>query len=212
MPADASAADLATLLRNGTLDLHRAAERSGFMRRMLAGDFDCAQYCRLLGNLHAIYQALEPALDRHGAAEPVGRVHLSELSRTTALEADLDALHGSDWRRTIPLTAAAVAYVERLRWLDEFDPPLLVAHSYVRYLGDLSGGQMLGRVVAGALRLRDGRGTSFYSFGPPGAEALASHYRQGLSAIRLDEAGAARLVEEAREAFRRHCALFAELG
>ena len=72
------------------------------------------------------------------------------------------------------LTTAATAYVERLAWLDERDAPLLVAHSYVRYLGDLSGGQVLGRVVAGALRLGDGRGTAFYTFGPPGAEALAS--------------------------------------
>lgn len=211
MPADASA-DLATLLRNGTRDLHRAAERSGFMRRMLAGDFDRADYCRLLGNLHAIYRALEPALERHRATEPVCWVHLPGLSRAAAIAADLDELHGGDWRWTIPLTAAAVAYVERLRWLDESAPALLVAHSYVRYLGDLSGGQVVDRVVAGALGLRDGRGTCFYAFGPPGAEALASRYRQGLSAIRADDAEAARIVEEAREAFRRHCALFEELG
>lgn len=212
VPADASIADLATQLKQGTHDLHRAAERSGFMRRMLSGDLDCDLYCRLLVNLHAIYRALETSLERHAGAGPVSRVHAPALSRTAALQADLDALHGGDWRQSIPLTAAAESYVERVRWLDETEPMLLVAHSYVRYLGDLSGGQVLGRVVAGALGLHDGRGTSFYTFGPPGAAALASRYRQGLSAIQLDEASALRVVNEARDSFQRHCAMFEELG
>lgn len=206
------AVDLATLLRNGTRDLHRVAERSGLMRQVLAGDVDREVYCRLLRSLHAIYQRLEPALERHGADEPVSQVHLPGLSRTTALEADLDSLHGGDWRHAIAPTAAALSYVEQLRRLDESDPPLLVAHSYVRYLGDLSGGQVLGRVIARALDLRDGRGTAFYTFGPPGAEALAVRYRQGLAAIRVPAAEAARIVDEACAAFRRHCAMLEELG
>ncbi len=210
--ASPPAVDLATLLRSGTRDLHRVAERSGLMRRLLTGDVDREVYCRLLRSLHAIYQQLEPALERHAAAGPVSRIHLSGLSRSAVLEADLDALHGGDWRNAILPTAAAVSYVERLRQIDESDPVLLVAHSYVRYLGDLSGGQVLGRVTARALDLRDGRGTAFYTFGPPGAEALAIRYRQGLAAIRVPAAEAARIVDEACAAFRRHCAMFEELG
>jgi heme oxygenase (biliverdin-producing, ferredoxin) len=206
------AVDLATLLRNGTRELHRVAERSGLMRRLLAGDIDREVYCRLLRSLHAIYQRLEPALERHCAAGPLSRVHLPGLSRAIALESDLDALHGDDWRDAILPTAAALSYVERLRRLDESDPPLLLAHSYVRYLGDLSGGQVLGRVIARALDLRDGCGIAFYTFGSPGAEALAIRYRHGLASIRVPVAEAARIVDEACAAFRRHCAMFEELG
>jgi heme oxygenase (biliverdin-producing, ferredoxin) len=212
MPEDAAFPDLGALLRASTRDLHRAVEQAGIMRHMLAGNVDRGRYCQLLRNLHAIYERLEPALERHAAAEPVGRVHLPELARAPALEADLAALQGSDWRRDIPLTAAAAAYVERLGQLDDTDPATLVAHSYVRYLGDLSGGQVLCRIVSDALGLRDGPGTCFYTFGPPGAGALAARYRRGLSSIRLGDAATARVVDEACAAFRRHRALFEELG
>src|SRR5690606_12546384 len=97
-------------LKQGTHDLHRAAERSGFMRRMLSGNLDGEVYCRLLVNLHAIYDALETSLERHAATGPVSRVHAPALSRTAALQADLDTLHGGDWRQSIPLTAAAGSY------------------------------------------------------------------------------------------------------
>jgi len=211
-PADAIALDLAALLRNGTRDLHRAAERSAMMRRLLAGDIDRVAYCRLLRNLHAIYQRLEPALDRHAAAEPVSRVHFPELQRTVSLAADLAVLHGHDWAQAIPLTATAGSYVGRLQYLDDCDPSLLVAHSYVRYLGDLNGGQLLCRIVIDALDLRDGVGTAFYRFGPPDATVLAARYRQGLSQLRLSEAVTTRVLDEARAAFRWHCAMFDELG
>jgi heme oxygenase (biliverdin-producing, ferredoxin) len=211
-PADAIVPDLGTLLRASTRELHRAVEQAGIMRHLLAGDVDLSGYCRLLRNLHAIYEQLEPALARHAAAGPVGRVHLPGLARAAALEADLATLQGHEWRRDIPLAATAAAYVERLRQLDESDPAMLVAHSYVRYLGDLSGGQVLCRIVTAALDLREGSGTCFYLFGPPGAAALAARYRQGLAGIRLGETATARVVDEAREAFRRHRALFEELG
>lgn len=210
--AQAGAADLAMRLRDGTRELHRAAERSAFMRRLLAGEVDLAGYVRLLRNLHALYERLEAALARHAAVGPLRLVHEPALWRSAALEADLAVLHGGAWRQSIPLTAAAAAYVGRLDGLDASDPALLLAHSYVRYLGDLSGGQVLRGVVADAYGLRDGAGTRFYAFGPPGAGVLAARYRQGLAAMRLDDDLAARVLEEARDAFRRHGALFAQLG
>jgi len=113
-------------------------------------------------------------------------------------------------RRT--LQPAALGYVQRLQQLAADDPPLLVAHAYVRYLGDLSGGQLLSRIVAGAYGLVDGRGTRFYDFGPAGEPAaLASALRRGLDALPVDGALAAAIIDEAREAFRRHQALFIEL-
>lgn len=59
------------------------------------------------------------------------------------------------------------AYVQRIQELgDSSDPAPLLAHSYVRYLGDLSGGQTVRYVVAKAYDLDEtaGSGISYYAF------------------------------------------------
>ena len=62
-----STLQLATRLREETQSLHRVAERSGVMRDLLHGRLDQRDYCLMLRNLHAIYETLESALDRHAA-------------------------------------------------------------------------------------------------------------------------------------------------
>lgn len=78
------------------------------------------------------------------------------------------------------LPPALEAYVSRIQRLSGdaipgSDDPIssepeperrLLAHSYIRYVGDLSGGQILRRSVAKAYKLEDqeGLGTSFYGF------------------------------------------------
>lgn len=68
-------------------------------------------------------------------------------------------------------------YVSRIKYLSEegSDPSLLLAHSYVRYLGDLSGGQVIRRRVTKAYGLdENGRGTQFYDFKQLGGSKTAS--------------------------------------
>ena len=84
-----------------------------------------------------------------------------ELFRQAALAADLDFLHGdTDWRQR-PLSTAGAAYVRRLEHIAEHDPSLLIGHVYTRYLGDLSGGPILGRMAALALGLSGRQGLAF---------------------------------------------------
>jgi len=49
---------------------------------------------------------------------------------------------------------------------DSADPSLLLAHAYVRYVGDLSGGQVIRRHVAKAYGtdVASGEGVRFYDF------------------------------------------------
>jgi heme oxygenase (biliverdin-producing, ferredoxin) len=83
----------------------------------------------------------------------------------------------------------------------------------VRYLGDLSGGQHIARIVRRALALDGGPGTAFYEFpGLGDLDAFKDVYRAALDALPVDDAGAARIVAEARWAFAAHAALFDELG
>jgi heme oxygenase (biliverdin-producing, ferredoxin) len=73
--------------------------------------------------------------------------------------------------------ASLTAYVSRIEELaDGADPSPLLAHSYVRYLGDLSGGQIIRHVVAKAYTLdeKEGRGVSFYAFKSLRSQKLAN--------------------------------------
>lgn len=59
------------------------------------------------------------------------------------------------------------AYVDRVQALAKAsDPSPLLAHAYVRYLGDLSGGQTIRRTIGKAYGLDEasGAGLSFYAF------------------------------------------------
>jgi heme oxygenase len=204
---------LATRLREATRELHVQVERAGVMRQLLGGRLDRPGYCRLLRNLHAIYQALEAGLRRHAGHPGLAPVFNERLFRTDRLHADLNALHGPRWAEHITIARTARAYVERLHSLADHDPALLAAHAYVRYLGDLSGGQVLAGIVAEGVAPDPATGRCFFDFGTAAEVAvLACDFRAGLDRVAADEAIAARVVDEARSAFERHGRLFEELA
>jgi heme oxygenase len=197
-------------LRLGTADLHRAAERTTLMRALLRGELARTHYLSLLVNLLALYEALEAGLRRHADAAAVGPVCFPALFRARALRADI-ARMGHDGSAPVRPCEAARAYVIRLQSLD-VRPALLAAHAYVRYLGDLSGGQVLKRVLARAAATQAGSALAFYEFGE--AEAVAGHtraFRRGLGMLPADPASVQALVEEARWAFSQHVAMFDEI-
>lgn len=199
-------------LKRETRDLHAEAERSGVMHDLLRGRLGVGAYCALLRNLHAIYSALEAALDQ-AVAEP-GLRHLQDpsLRRSASLAQDLDHLHAGRWQDDFALEPATAAYIERLRSLAIDAPRRLAAHAYVRYLGDLHGGQVLQKVVMQRFGLAGGDGTRFYEFGPPTeVERLRQDFRAGLARVPASAAHAEEIVAEARWAFGMHKTLFVEL-
>ncbi len=203
--------NLARLLRERTADLHGRAERAGIMRNVLSGQFDQRTYCMLLRNLHAIYACLEPALASHATYFPIDQIYDARLIRQHALVADLNMLYGKAWAHDIGLARATVDYTVRIAELSRTRPTLLVAHAYTRYLGDLSGGQVLARIVSGTLQT-DRVGTDFDVFPEPGAAALAMRFREGLAGLGLDEAVCTEIATEARTAFSLHIEMFEQLA
>jgi heme oxygenase len=205
--------NLGEALRLQTRPLHVQVERSGVMQALLRGRVDRSTYCALLRNLHAIYGALEDGLDHHAERPNVACVRIAGLARSEPLAQDLLALHGIGWESAYPVLPATGRYVRRLREIDLSAPDLLPAHAYVRYLGDLSGGQVLRRIVAKALALGDPAGTRFYAFGEPDcAPELALRFRAGLDAIDADATAIAELVAEAQWGFALHGDLFEQLA
>ena len=204
---------LADRLRTDTRTLHTELERGPFMQAMLRRQLTRAAYCHFLRNLHPVYAALEAALQEH-AADPVLAPLLNPaLFRTQALAQDLDCLHGSGWQQALTAMPACQVYVRRLEHLRETTPSLLTAHAYVRYLGDLSGGQLLKRIVSASLQLPDAAGTAFYAFGDAQATRDLTHsFRSGLASLAVDANQTNTIVTEALNAFGLHRDLFRQLA
>lgn len=190
-----------------TKTLHAEAERTGIIRDMLRGDISRDGYVLLMRNLWPAYAALEQGLDRHRATPTLQPLAAFRLDRASAIAADLDALCGSDWADRLPLLPEGAAYADRIATTAESDGARLIAHAYTRYLGDLSGGQILRRLLARSLALRDDE-LSFYDFkGFADPAALKADYRNALEAAGQLAADPAAIVAEGATAFSLNIAL-----
>ena len=198
-------------LREATRSVHTALERGPLVSALIRGTLAHDTYVALLRNLHGIYTALEAALDDGHEDAAVRSVFVDELRRAPRLARDLDSIHGAGWPDALPLQPATNLYVDRLAAIRKDGPAaLLVAHVYVRYLGDLNGGQTLKRCVQASFGPQ--HPTAFYEFGPPETvERLASALRVALQSLDPAPSIGGRIVEEAVWAFDRHRELFTEL-
>lgn len=204
--------NLATKLRVGTKKSHTMAENVGFVKCFLKGVVEKNSYRKLVGNFYFIYSAMEEEMEKHSNHPIISKINFSELYRKHSLEQDLSYYYGSNWREQIQLSPAGEAYVQRLREISEKEPELLVAHSYTRYLGDLSGGQILKGIAQTAMNMSDGQGVAFYEFADITDEkAFKAKYRQALDELPIDDATALSIVDEANAAFGMNMKMFLEL-
>jgi heme oxygenase (biliverdin-producing, ferredoxin) len=142
----------------------------------------------------------------------MSKVFFPELDRKLSLEQDLTYYFGSNWRDQVAPSAATKEYVARIHQVADQDPELLLAHLYTRYLGDLSGGQILKKIAQNAMNLNDGQGTAFYEFDRiPDEKVFKNNYRQAMDNLPIDEAKADLIVDEANDAFGKNMVMFKEL-
>lgn len=204
--------NLATQLREGTKKSHTMAENVGFIKCFLKGTVEKTSYRKLAANLYFVYSAMEEEMERHRNHPILSQVYFPELNRKQSLEKDLYFYYGSNWREEVEPSEATQAYVQRIRDISNNEPELLIAHLYTRYLGDLSGGQILKGIAQRGMNLNDGQGTQFYEFQDiPDEKAFKANYRQAMDNLPIDQATAERIVDEANAAFGMNMKLFKEL-
>ena len=187
-PPAFGAATLTEALRERTWALHTEAERSGIINDILerkptgtATPFCCAISCRpiapwkarstgIRANARSFTPSRGPSLRRPRGSRPISSALLAPIGSA------------------IPVIAGGERYADRLAAAAEGDGGRLVAHAYVRYFGDLSGGQILKKLLGTALNLPP-EALSFYEF-PGIADPGDSRMRCAMPSI--DDAAAIR--------------------
>tara|TARA_B100000287_G_C20570182_1_gene756224 strand:+ start:120 stop:830 length:711 start_codon:yes stop_codon:yes gene_type:complete len=205
---------LAPQLREGTKKSHTMAENTGFVACFLKGVVEKKSYRKLISDLYFVYSAMEEEIDRlvyenHPIIRNIG---FKELFRKETLENDLKFYYGNNWKNLIEISDSAKSYVDRIRFVAKESPELLVGHHYTRYIGDLSGGQILKKIAKKALNINGNEGLDFYEFSMISDEKqFKKSYSDTLNQLPINQEVADQIIEEANKAFTYNMKMFKEL-
>lgn len=128
-------------LREYTYEKHREAEKQPFVKELLGGKITKERYATFLYNLHPIYNVLETfALVNDLLADT------PSVRRAPAIQEDYNEL----WISSAPpkLCPSVPKYLDYIKNELANDPDRLMAHLYVRHMGDLAGGQTIAKQVS----------------------------------------------------------------
>jgi len=200
-----------TRLRQVTQDDHTQAETSEFITTLMGGERSARDYTLLITQYAHIYAALEQEVCALSHEAQLNALFDPALERSERIAADLELLlpaHGFVQRPgALPATKAYVAAIQKAAT----EPARLVAHHYLRYLGDLSGGLAIGKLVARhyaipveALNMWD-----FDQIDKP--KLYKDAYRAKLDVYGSDPVVAEALLDEAKRGFRWNKAIFEDL-
>ncbi|WP_442303905.1 heme oxygenase (biliverdin-producing) [Streptomyces sp. 2RAF24] len=203
-----------TLIRTASHEQHTEAESSTFMSDLLGGHLAVDAYARYTEQLWFVYRALEDGAEALQADPVAGPFIQPELFRTAALEQDLAHLRGPGWRAGLTALPATEAYAARVAECARDWPAGYVAHHYTRYLGDLSGGQIIRDKAERTWGFaRKGDGVRFYVFDAIGNPAAFKRaYRELLDGVDVDDLEKQRIIDECKRAFDFNGAVFRELA
>jgi len=204
---------LSTRLKEGTKKSHNAAENTKFVAGFLRGVLNPEEYRKLITDFYYVYETMEQRIEE--TKDPLASILKqwgAKLYRTAFLQRDLRYYYGPMYRELMVPSEACNTYCYRLNEIAEKDPYLLIAHHYTRYIGDLSGGQILKGIAKKALNPPEGEGLHFYDFPMiDDAKAFKTDYRAVLDGLEVNEHQVNTLITEANYAFRLNMYIFDEL-
>jgi heme oxygenase len=159
-------------LRELTHEAHKNAERQEFVKILFSGNINPKLYAVFLKNQHPCYEILEVC------AMPHQLLHgLPDIRRAPAILSDFNELWDDKLDGEPKLLSNTEKYIKYILSIKD-DPKRLMAHIYVRHMGDLAGGQMIAKKVPGAGRM--------YQFTDP--DALKIAIREKISDDMAEEA------------------------
>lgn len=205
---------LSSLLRAGTDQIHKEAERRPFMRIFFAGRLPKDAYVAWLARLWHLYGTLETALDAIPPERPEAGLIPLALYRTDRIEADLDHLTSGEWRSHEHVTPATRDYIRRIESAVAL-PAGLIVHAWLRYMGNVGGRDTLRRLSAAAIGAGADQSeglafTDYSALGVIGAFFAEFHAKLDALPLTIGEKDAA--LAEAEAGFRLNIALTDELA
>lgn len=207
---------LSVALRDATATAHKSAETSSFVTELLEGRACYSAFAMMVAQQLVVYRALETVLHEHYRDHPLlTAVDDRRLDRVPAIERDLATLIGPDFEvrladGSLPIRDATAAYARALR--EEHSPEMILANHYVRYLGDLSGGQVIARLAQRHYGVPD-EALHFYRFDGIGKlKVYKDHYRSALDSIVMTDEQRQRTLDHASRAFAFNEAVFTDLA
>ncbi|MGC5035438.1 heme oxygenase (biliverdin-producing) [Streptomyces sp. DT190] len=203
-----------TLIRTASREQHEEVRGSTFLSDLLGHKLGVDAFARYTEQLWFVYGALESAAERLAGDPVAGPFVRPELFRRAALEQDLEYLRGPGWRARADALPATLEYAGRITECARDWPAGYIAHHYTRYLGDLSGGQIIRDTAEKTWGFpKKGDGVRFYVFEEiPNPAAFKRTYWELLDAVPGDELERQRIVAECKRAYGLNNAMFVALG
>lgn len=202
-------------IREGSWTDHDDSEGADFMANIMRGKATLDDYIQLVVQHYYMYEVLEDVAAKLVDDPVFSDFYDANLLRMEALHKDLQHFYGDDWREKISPVQATTDYAARMREVyNDLGVSGVVAHHYTRYLGDLSGGQMIARRVAMQHGFENGEGIEFYNFKELGSiDDFKNRYRDALDKLgeQLDETQKAAMLEEVRLAYKFNTDVFIDL-
>nr|QVY57943.1 heme oxygenase [Betaphycus gelatinus] len=205
--------NLAKQLREGTTKSHSMAENVSFVKSFLGGVVDKKSYRKLVANLFFVYSAIEEEMEKNKDHNVVKSIYFPQLYRKLSLSKDLEYYYGPQWKNYVMPSEATQNYVSRIQYIGSHKPELLISHAYTRYMGDLSGGQILKKIAKNAMNLSGTDGTQFYDFNMiTDDKSFKKQYRLALDNAPVSNDQVTQIISEANVAFNLNMKVFQELN
>ena len=142
-------------LRELTMNHHKTAERSNFAKKLVSGKIQALAYYIYLYNMGFVYGNLENIAMSLGVLDDINHIR-----RTDNIWKDYHEMrHKFAMDRFLPpdILDSVAEYIDYLHSI-KHNKHKILAHIYVRHMGDLSGGQII------AKRLDERFPKAFYKF------------------------------------------------
>jgi heme oxygenase len=159
-------------LRDLTKEAHTNAERQEFVKILFSGEIDPKLYALFLKNIHPQYEILEVCAMATGVMSG-----MPDVRRAPSINSDFEELWDRDRDGEPKILPVVKDYIDHIMSIKS-DPQKLMAHLYVRHMGDLAGGQMIAKKIPGSGRM--------YQFSDP--EGLKTAIRAKISDDMAEEA------------------------
>lgn len=197
-------------IREKTSLLHSASEHSGYIKRLIDGNASVSGYGEYLFNLHAMYQAIEEALEVNKDHEVLKEFVTPELYRSQLIQKDIEVLF-EDKKNELSLLASTRACVARIRELATSQPELIIAYAYTRFLADLFGGRTFYALLGLKYNVPE-EALNYYKFEQLGdVRTYVMGYHNKLANIALSEELKEMLLNEISNAYIYNLAISNEL-